>query len=144
MSNNLNELGIYDQVAEYLEKNLEKGEGVLELKCGNGDFAEFLAAKGFKNYHGIDDEGEAIKAAKSRVPKFKARFHTKDGNYKRNVVVCLNGTPFDTIESGQRMIVLTSGFDDYDKLCLAINGLYQDGAKTIEHGGLFITYGTRL
>jgi hypothetical protein len=135
--------GVYSAIAKYLKKNLAETEGVLELGIGDGGLGEFLFNEGIKNYHGIDVDESKVQAAKKRVPSLGNRFRSSVGKAKRDIVICLNGTPFETIHAGQRMIVLTSGFDNYDALCTAIGGLYHEGATTIQHENLFLTYGVR-
>ena len=48
-----------------------KSDGlILELGCGNGNFAKLLSDNGYKNYLGIDIISNNIKEAKKLVPNF--------------------------------------------------------------------------
>ena len=141
--NRLEQLGVYDAILDYATTHIGENGGILELRCGGGDFAEFLSKKGVKNYNGVDSDVDALKNAKSRLPIFKRRFKKSWRNQKSDIIVCLNGTPFDQITTGSRMAVLTGGFDDYNKLIAAISPLYKPGSKTVQHGEFFLTFGVR-
>lgn len=44
-------------------------DGIVELGCSNGNFAEELSKKGITNYCGIDIQQDKINEAKKRLPK---------------------------------------------------------------------------
>lgn len=130
MSQNLTSLGIYSAIAIYVRERIQKGESILEWKPSDKDLALLC-----KDHELKYSELKATKAEKIPVRSLSKGF-----------VVCLNGTPFEDIPKGTRMIVVTSGYSGlraYDNLCQDVNHLYQEGAVTIQHQDLFVTYGVR-
>ena len=121
---------------------------ILEIGA-TGDFAKLLVDAGFVNYHGTVRDKSAMTALKKTFKGSTAKFTNVSStdpaafDVDHDVVVCLHGTPYETTPAGTKMIVLTSGFADHGSLCLALTGLFVDGATTIQHGNLFVTYGTR-
>lgn len=71
--------------------NLQKGDRVLDLACGQGVFSRFLRSKGIK-VEGLDSSEELIRYAQSRSDK-EIPFHVADS---RNAGI-LEGEKFDAV-----------------------------------------------
>lgn len=143
------QLGIANAIINHL-KSTPAGLKTKILEIGaTGEFGRLLVDCGFVNYTGAVNNKSAIaglkKTFKASTAKFTNVSNTDPAVFEidHDVVVCLAGTPYETTPSGTKMIVLTSGFADHGSLCLALTGLFVDGATTIQHGNLFVTYGTR-
>jgi len=128
MSNKYNDLDIYNSIVSYLKERLIKGESVVEWNAPDTDFQAICKEHGVK-YSTTDKSG------------------TMKRGLAKKFLICMSGTPFDDIPSGTRMVVITSGYSGiraYDNLCQDVNHLYQEGAVTIQHLDLFVTYGVRV
>jgi hypothetical protein len=137
-------LGVIAAIINHLTSIINpKTDGIFEMNCRDGEFAKILKKEGFTLYHGSDGSEDLINAAKAALPAFKNRFHVGEpkGKVKRDIVISLHGTVFGKLDSGQAFISVTSGVDNWDAYCLAASGFVQSGAKTIQHGRYFVTYG---
>lgn len=142
---NLIKLGVITAIINHLTSQTNpKKDGIFEMNCRGGEFAKTLKEAGFTLYHGADGSEDLIKAAKKLVPAFKNRFHVGEpkGNFKRDIVISLHGTVFGKLDEGQKFIsVADELMDNWDAYCLAVAPYVKRGAKTIQHGDYFVTFG---
>jgi hypothetical protein len=136
--------GAITAIINHLTSTLNpKTDGIFEVNCRDGEFAKILKREGFTLYHGSDGSEDLINAAKAALPAFKNRFHVGEpkGKFKRDIVISLHGTIFGKLDSGQAFISVGKGFDNWDAYCLAVAPYVKRGAKTIQHGDYFVTFG---
>jgi hypothetical protein len=145
------DLGIGNAIINNLKSRPDfahETDGVLEIQCGPGQLASMLHSAGVKKYHGTDASEQNIKAAKAAVKPFARRFHLADPfspealEYKGEIIVATTHIPFDSFKSGQRVIIVTTGFSDWDSACLALTPRFEQGATTVQFSEYFLTIGT--
>jgi len=146
-------LGILSAIVENLTERTDfdpEKDGVLELFCGDGKLAQALADAGIKKYHGVSVSDDLIKKAKKNLKGYSRRFHQVDKidedvlKHKHEIIISAQGAcPYDIIPSGQRLIVVTRGEESWGSCCLKLSSEFAKGAKTIQHGDLFLTIGVK-
>ncbi len=147
-------MDLFTEIAKTIVTNLKSRkdydptkDGVLEVFCGNGKMAFYLKENGIKKYHGVDYDSELIKTAKKAVKGYARRFHTikelSDATqYKHDIVIFYGTVATGVFESGQRAILLSEGFDNYDQCCYKLSTHFEKGASTVQFGNYFLTIGT--
>lgn len=151
---NLIELGIVTAITENLlqrEDFSHKANGITEIDCGTGELAQALKDAGITRYHGFSRSEEQIEKAKKDLPKaYAKKFHVADTSSEEvlgkphDIIICAQGScPYDVIPSGQRLIVVTRGEKSWGACCLKLAPYFATGARTIQHGDLYLTIGER-
>ena len=157
--------GVYNEITEYLDVNIDKKkDGILEISCGTGQFAEYLKELGFDKYHGVDFSEKAIELARKRVEKLKRRFHVANileeaaYKYKKEVVIAMevlehikdDHKVFENLPSGTVIIFSVPSFDDpahvrhfntWESVCYRYSKYLRPGASTKQHSLWFLTIG---
>lgn len=116
---------------------------ILEIQCGNGLLAHFLKENGYKKYHGTDTSAENIEAAKATNQGYNKRFQVGAVSEVKgfDVVICSDG--WEKLPSGQKTIMVTSGYPSWDNACTHLSPLFNEGAQTIQfEQGYYLTFGT--
>lgn len=149
MRKELFELGVHTEILKGLKRldfNPAK-DGVLEIHCGKGLLAAFLADNGIKKYHGITNHPEEVNAAKAALKGYSRRFHLAEPvseealSHKSDVIICTDGCPWSLLQSGQKLIVVNTGYANWDDACLFLTPYFAAGAKTIQFNNYFLTVG---
>jgi len=147
-------LGIVTAIIENILQREDfdhKKKGVLEIDCGTGELASALKDAGITRYHGFSRSEEQIEKAKTNLAKgYAKKFHIGDTSTEEvlskphDIIICAQGAcPYDIIPSGQRLIVVTRGEENWGGCCLKLATHFKAGARTIQHGDLFLTVGER-
>jgi protein-L-isoaspartate O-methyltransferase len=148
------ELGIITAITENLLQREDfdhKKKGVLEIDCGTGELAAALKDAGITRYHGFSRSEDQIEKAKKSLPKgYAKKLHVADTSTEEvlskphDIIICAQGScPYDVIPSGQRLIVVTRGERSWGACCLKLAPHFAEGAKTVQHGDLFLTIGEK-
>ena len=146
-------MDLFTEIANAIVTNLKSREdydptkdGVLELFCGNGKMAKYLKENGIKKYHGVDADPQLIDSAKKAVTGYSRRFHVINEpkevtQYKHDIVLSYGTIPYDLFPSGQRAILISDGYANYDQCCYQLSPYFQKGATTVQFGEYFLTIG---
>ena len=146
-------MDLFTEIAKAIVTNLKSREdydpakdGVLELFCGNGQMAHYLKENGIKKYHGVDLDAKLINTAKKAVTGYSRRFHVikelEDATqYKHEIVLSYGTIPNEIFQAGQRAILITEGYANYDQCCYQLSPYFQNGATTVQFGDYFLTIG---
>ena len=149
---NLSEFKITDSIFNNLSKSADKENSkIVVAKCGDGSLNQFLANSGFKKVYGVDDDSEALTAARKRFKgKANQRFKSIDLSDSEafkalaaDVIICLDESILPAIPKGTRVVCITTKYESWPQACEGLAPYIAAGASTKQHGDKFLTFGMK-